>query len=872
MKFSFNKDKMSEYPSARINEVVLQMMTSESLTRQSVINITKNEELSSLVLGAQGNLNCSTCYNNWNNCRGHFGTINLPRRFFHPLYTKYLVMILNMVCNCGRLKASEGVIETLVDDDMQPVLSFNGFRRLKKLNLHKNKFKECLNSNPERVAENHRQNIRPCKQSPIYEYNKADVNMQYQADTKISFTPEEAYSVLNRIDNKTASLLGFDIERNQHPRNLVINRIVVIPYYARGSVNLGKTQQQDDLTSILQQLLANIDNFNKKVGHAEEMLLLKKINECIIVYMHNDIDMRKKNVAYKDIWSMITGKDGAARAVSQGKRVNFVGRTVAAPGPYLPADVLSVPRVMADQLTRTVFVRNWNLDSLRQDWNLGRVKSIQILKEDGTYGLDYKTDKPTFKKHYPNYTIKIGDKVTRALKDGDLGYFNRNPTLSTGNFPYMKVVINETENVLRCNLPVTGPMNLDFDGDETQIHVIQTPEGYADAAQGASVSSLLIDYNTGKTMIGPTFDAITGMYLLSKENFKVPESLQKKYISDELKQRLKFFGITNYDSRALISSVFPPGFYYNKNGVVVNNGVFISGILTKGIIGTGYGGFIIELIKQYPNRENVMRYITQVSFLVNDWFNYRGMTIDLSDCILDFTPEQKNEMSEIYMTTRDYIMNMTKNNFGKRLNQDQITVQESTILEKIANVRGTQDRIITNVLKSQENNNAMNMISSGSKGTIFNMTLMTGSLTQQLVLGKRLSLSFPGGRVWCTSQPNVTPVGEQPESRGYCKNSFGNGLSPTELFSHMCSTRESLIKSSKATAKTGDIQRLIVKSCEDVIVDMKGAVTITGEIIVQPIYGGTGLDPRNSEKKGVVRVPRDFIHTAKIISDKWKYI
>lgn len=863
------------YPSAKINEVILQMMTAESATRQSVINITKNEELSSLVLGAQGNLNCGTCYNNWNNCRGHFGTIQLPQEFLHPLFSKYVVMILNMVCSCGTLRASRGVIESLVDDDKRPVMSFKGLRRVRKLNLHKNKFKDCPYSNQDRIREDIRQNIRPCTQNPTFEHNKASIDLHYQHESqriKMSLTPAKAYAILSRISNESAELLGFDTSRNQHPRNLIITKIIVIPYYARGSTNTGKPQQQDDLSSILQQLLSNLRKYDTQVGDADKMLSLKRIYENIIVYMHNDIDMRKNNVAYKDIWSMITGKDGAARAVSQGKRVNFVGRTVAAPGPYLPVDVLSVPRVMADQLTRTITAHPWNLDSLRQDYQLGHVKSIQIIRDDGTFTIDYKTDKPTFKRHYPNYIIKLGDKVTRALKTGDLGYFNRNPTLHTGNFPYMKVVINENENVLRCNLPVTGPMNLDFDGDETQIHVIQTPEGYADAAQGASVRSLLIDYNTGKTMIGPTFDAVTGMYLLSREDIKVPEFLQRKYINQELHNRLQFYNIEPTDSRALISSVFPPGFYYNKNGIQVQNGVFITGTLTKKIIGTGYGGFIIELIKQYPTRNEVMDYINKVTFLVNDWFNYRGMTIDLSDCVLEFTPAQSEEMTDIFMTTRDYIMNLTKANFGRKLNPDQLAVQENTILDKIANVRGAQDRIITDILKTHGKNNAMDMISSGSKGTIFNMTLMTGSLTQQLVLGQRLPISFPGGRVWCTTQPNVTPVGEQPESRGYCKNSFGNGLTATELFSHMCSTRESLIKSSKATAKTGDIQRLIVKSCEDVVVDMEGAVSITGTALVQPIYGGTGLDPRNSEKNGVIRIPRDFVHVAKVISDKWRYL
>lgn len=49
-----------------------------------------------------------------------------------------------------------------------------------------------------------------------------------------------------------------------------------------------------------------------------------------------------------------------------GKRVNFAGRTVITPDPYINVDEIGIPEVFAKQLTYPVPVTEWNAEELRK--------------------------------------------------------------------------------------------------------------------------------------------------------------------------------------------------------------------------------------------------------------------------------------------------------------------------------------------------------------------------------------------------------------------------------------------------------------------------------------------------------------------------
>ncbi|KPJ17022.1 DNA-directed RNA polymerase III subunit RPC1 [Papilio machaon] len=88
-----------------------------------------------------------------------------------------------------------------------------------------------------------------------------------------------------------------------------------------------------------------------------------------------------------------------------------------------------------------------------------------------------------------------------------------------------------------------------------------------------------------------------------------------------------------------------------------------------------------------------------------------------------------------------------------------------------------------------------------------------------------------------------------PAARGFVENSFYSGLTPTEFFFHTMGGREGLVDTAVKTAETGYLQRRLVKSLEDLVLQYDMTVrNATGEV-VQFRYGSDGLDPSCMEGK-----------------------
>ena len=74
-----------------------------------------------------------------------------------------------------------------------------------------------------------------------------------------------------------------------------------------------------------------------------------------------------------------------------------------------------------------------------------------------------------------NGNPKPGLLVERHLIDGDVAIFNRQPSLHRMSMMVHEVRVMEGH-TFRFNLAVCTPYNADFDGDEMNLHVIQSEE------------------------------------------------------------------------------------------------------------------------------------------------------------------------------------------------------------------------------------------------------------------------------------------------------------------------------------------------------------------------------------------------------------
>ena len=89
--------------------------------------------------------------------------------------------------------------------------------------------------------------------------------------------------------------------------------------------------------------------------------------------------------------------------------------------------------------------------------------------EDRLSTIDWEEGKP-----------KPGMVVERHLIDGDVTIFNRQPSLHRMSMMVHEVRVMDGK-TFRFNLAVCTPYNADFDGDEMNLHIIQSEEARAEA-------------------------------------------------------------------------------------------------------------------------------------------------------------------------------------------------------------------------------------------------------------------------------------------------------------------------------------------------------------------------------------------------------
>jgi DNA-directed RNA polymerase beta' subunit len=96
------------------------------------------------------------------------------------------------------------------------------------------------------------------------------------------------------------------------------------------------------------------------------------------------------------------------------------------------------------------------------DIDIEMMEGDRIKGEDGKIidELQYSGDK--------KFMLKIGDKVDRQLKNGDILLLNRQPTLHKGSMLAKEVILRPHKSI-RMNLATTKTFNADFDGDEMDL-------------------------------------------------------------------------------------------------------------------------------------------------------------------------------------------------------------------------------------------------------------------------------------------------------------------------------------------------------------------------------------------------------------------
>lgn len=483
---------------------------------------------------------CPTCNQNSVKCSGHYATIDLPFYVVNPLFCNDLVCILNSIClSCSRLLI--GSNKTLNVNMKIPKNNKLKYIAQKSKGLHcTRKVSDICDCS---------ENIKECPKI-FAEFSFRKNEMGNIKTIKIKFLPNSKifsdinfdviYKILEAIPEEDIKIMGLG---ENHPKDLLMNKILVIPPKTRPTIADGSKVYADGLTKAYKEIINTISTYlcieNKKQDNKEiekldidEYQILKDIYQsshdfslkipilnAISNLMNSSVNLGRtagKTTTCSSFAKKINGKFGLIRRYMMGKRVNHTGRTVVGPSPYFAVNEIGIPRFIAQNLTVRVYVNDINYKQVMEFYREGKIKSIIKTKGDQKdMRFLINNDKPNF---------ELGDIVERELTDGDYVLANRNPTIHKQGMMGLKArIVNE--NIFRLNLALTPPLNADFDGDDLNIFVPQTVHAITELSTFASAEGSYGDYQTSKLMVGLVFDAVTGSFNMTQDFVYVEEEV-----------------------------------------------------------------------------------------------------------------------------------------------------------------------------------------------------------------------------------------------------------------------------------------------------------------------------------------------------------
>jgi DNA-directed RNA polymerase III subunit RPC1 len=725
----------------------------------------------------------------------------------------------------------------------------------------------------------------------------AKYNPEVEKNMKKAQDDLNALRVLNlfmAVSDVDCELLGLD-PKEARPEMFLWQYIPAPPVCIRPSVGQEAASTEDDLTAKLGDIVQS--NMNLK-NALMKGAAVTTIMECwdymqlqIAVYINSDVPGLNKADFGKPIRGFcqrLKGKQGRFRGNLSGKRVDFSGRTVISPDPNLRIDEVAVPELVAKNMTYPEVVSRYNKEKLQRRVKNGKNKWP---------GANYVAKKGQSLKLFLKYgnlnmiaeQLQEGDIVERHLEDGDIVLFNRQPSLHKLSIlsHFVKVRPHRT---FRLNECVCNPYNADFDGDEMNLHVPQTEEARAEAVELMGVKNNLATPKNGEPIIAAIQDFITAAYILSrKDNFfdrrsftqiclymlgpetrfdLPPPSILKPQMLWTSKQVFNILMRPNKDDPVLVNldaacrefkqpkDGRPRDLDPNDSWLCIRNSEVMCGVMDKSTVGAGKKDSVFYVMLRDFGPAAAAEGMNRLSRLSARWLTNMGFSIGITDVYpgARLLESKNNLVNSAYAACDEVITKFKAGTLEKSPGCDEQQTMEnqiSGILSKVRQQAG--DECIAQLSKW---NSPLIMATSGSKGSSINVSQMVAVVGQQIIGGQRVQDGFQDRTL-----PHFPKNARQPPSKGFVRNSFFSGLTPTEFLFHAISGREGLVDTAVKTAETGYMSRRLMKSLEDLSSRYDHTVRNSSSNIVQFQYGDDKLDPVDMEGRAKpVHFDRTFVH------------
>ncbi|NLT38312.1 MAG: DNA-directed RNA polymerase subunit A' [Methanomassiliicoccus sp.] len=815
-------------------------------------------------------LRCKTCGNKVDECPGHFGHIDLAMPVIHVGLVKEIKKLLQSTCKtCGKLLMTKEEAQRkaqeweMMDDLGGDAIDYRLLAKGTAKDASKNT--TCPHCGQE--------------QGKI----TLDKPTTFREDGH-KLTPKEVRERLERIPDEDLPPLGID-PNSCRPEWMVLTALAVPPVTVRPSITLESgDRSEDDLTHKLVDVLRINQRLRENRDAGAPQLIVEDLWELLQYHVTTYFDNQTSGIPparhrsgrpLKTLVQRLKGKEGRFRSNLSGKRVNFSARTVISPDPSLSINEVGVPYEAARELTVPVHVTKANIDVLKAMVKRGSNPPL----DDGRYapGVNYviRSDGRRMKVTDRNAEmisdgLEIGYIVERHLMDKDVVLFNRQPSLHRMSMMAHTVRVMPWK-TFRFNLCVCPPYNADFDGDEMNLHVLQSDEARAEAMILMRVQEHILSPRFGGPVIGAIHDHITGTFLLTHMDPKFDKqetlSILSKVKHEHLPEPLVVDGKEYWTGHQLFSMVLPKGFHSTFKASICRNcavckkedcdldayvkireGKLITGTIDEKAIGSFKGKILDKITRDY-GADAAREFLDNVTKLAIGAIMVRGFTtgIDDEDIPEEATHQINDMLKDSVRKVSEYVQAYRDGTLEQRPGRSLEETLEVEVMKTLGNARDEAGQIAGRHLGME--NSAVIMARSGARGSMLNLSQMAGCIGQQAVRGERLSRGY-----WNRTLPHFKKGDLGAQAKGFVQNSYKSGLTPTEFFFHSMGGREGLVDTAVRTSRSGYMQRRLINALEDLKLKQDGTVRNTADMIVQLQYGEDGVDPCRSVQGDAVDI------------------
>ena len=566
---------------------------------------------------------------------------------------------------------------------------------------------------------------------------------------------------------------------------------------------------------------------------------------------------KTQNKSLLSIQDRIEGRGGLVVNSIIGKRVNNCGRAIISGYPNGKLGYIS----LSQRLCNKAIVMIPLISIGDPTTEIGRKKILEFVISNQTEKIHKRAYHISFgfPKHEINGKINMekAEKIIarlnslddvfleRHVKNGDICIFNRQPSIRTESMMAVTIIINNNidnknidnnipnikedqtikyfDDTIQIPLPMTPPANADFDGDESNAHILQNLRSSIECLLLMSPIEYIISSQKGTPLVVPVQDAIVGLYILSKTSqlamTKIIDLIMETNIDLDTYEKKKKTYLAINKSGSIQSGLFCISLLFDDlfnmtlleddfkitNGIIHNNDNF-KGLTRNLLCSRG------KLIHQYyfkVGKIKTVELINDIQLMTNKFLAFNGLTIGLLDCKLDI----KYPLPAVIDT-----------NTILGLLEDQCRNDQSTNLE--------------------------NIINSGARASMINAVQIKQLIGQQSIDGRNLNLEMRSGRTLAYFKGNQTFYGKTKiksndiSTTGFIRSAFIDGQTKSEILFGCKAGRRGVSDSVVKVADSGYLGKKVNKKTENHRIELDGSVRdMETNDIISFSFGGDGINP-----------------------------